>query len=94
MPNLLNQVADSRALPWQTGTLPLMLAPMQGLTNRALRAYFIKQVRPDVVFTEFMRVNPLAAVKRLSPKDLREMAADEKTYLRNDGFDRSGPGAF
>lgn len=54
-----------------------MLAPMQGLTNRALRAYFIQQVRPDVVFTEFMRVNAAAAVKRLSPADLREMAAAE-----------------
>jgi tRNA-dihydrouridine synthase len=32
-----------------------MLAPMQGLTNRALRAYFIEHVRPDVIFTEFMR---------------------------------------
>jgi hypothetical protein len=24
---------------------------MQGLTNRALRAYFIEHVRPDVIFT-------------------------------------------
>ena len=66
------------ALPWQAGTLPLMLAPMQGLTNRALRAHFIQQVRPDVVFTEFMRVNPVAAVKRLSASDLREIAPDEE----------------
>jgi len=54
-----------------------MLAPMQGLTNQALRAHFIRQVRPDVVFTEFMRVNPVAAVKRLAPADLRQMAAAE-----------------
>jgi len=60
------------------GTLPLMLAPMQGLTNRALRAHFIQEVRPDVVFTEFMRVNPVAAVKRLSAVDLREIAAAEE----------------
>lgn len=54
-----------------------MLAPMQGLTNRALRAHFIEHVKPDVVFTEFMRVNAAAEVKRLSRADLREMAADE-----------------
>lgn len=55
-----------------------MLAPMQGLTNRALRSYFINQVRPDVVFTEFMQVNSAAAVKRLSPTDLREIASSEE----------------
>ncbi len=64
-------------LPWQPGTTPLMLAPMQGLTNRALRAHFIQEVRPDVVFTEFMRVNAAAEVKRLSAADLREIAAAE-----------------
>lgn len=64
-------------LPWQTATAPLMLAPMQGLTNRALRAHFIEQVKPDVVFTEFMRVNAAAEVKRLSRADLREMAAEQ-----------------
>ncbi len=42
-------------LPWEPDTLPLMLAPMQGLTNKALRALFINRVRPDVVFTEFVR---------------------------------------
>lgn len=52
-----------------------MLAPMQGLTNRALRAHFIRVARPDVVFTEFMRVNAAAEVKRLSATDLREIAA-------------------
>jgi tRNA-dihydrouridine synthase len=76
-PSVANKSALVARIPWQGTIVPLMLAPMQGLTNRALRAYFIKQVRPDTVFTEFMRVNPLAAVKRLSPKDLREMAADE-----------------
>ena len=34
----------------------LMLAPMQGLTNRVLRQWFIDHVAPDMVFTEFMRV--------------------------------------
>ena len=42
-------------LPWETGCRPLMLAPMQGLTNRALRNLFIHRVRPDVVFTEYVR---------------------------------------
>lgn len=55
---------------------PLMLAPMQGLTNRAMRSLFIERVRPDVVFTEFMRVNSVAT-KRLSRGDLREIADSE-----------------
>lgn len=33
-----------------------MLAPMQGLTNRALRGLFIEQYHPDVVFTEYVLV--------------------------------------
>ncbi len=33
-----------------------MLAPMQGITNRALRSLYIERVRPEVVFTEFMRI--------------------------------------
>ena len=65
-------------LPWPEGTLPLMLAPMQGLTNPALRGHFIQHARPDVVFTEFMRVNPVAAVKRLSAVDMLQMAAAEE----------------
>lgn len=40
---------EASRLPWVTGTLPLMLAPMQGLTNRGLRGLFIERVRPDVV---------------------------------------------
>jgi tRNA-dihydrouridine synthase len=75
--NLKKSKAAS-ALPWQEGTLPLMLAPMQGLTNRALRAWFIEKVQPDTVFTEFMRVSPVAEVKRLSAVDLREIAAAEE----------------
>lgn len=64
-------------LPWLPGAKPLMLAPMQGLTNRALRSLFTKWVRPDVVWTEFMRVNPVSAKKRLMPGDLREISASE-----------------
>jgi tRNA-dihydrouridine synthase len=55
-----------------------MLAPMQGLTNQALRAHFIEQVRPDLVFTEFVQVNAAATVRRLTPVDLRQMAAAEE----------------
>ena len=54
-----------------------MLAPMQGLTNGALRSLFVAWVRPDVVWTEFMRVNPVSAKKRLTPGDLREIAPSE-----------------
>lgn len=44
-------------LPWATPT-PLLLAPMQGLTNRALRQVVGELVTPDVLFTEFVRVRP------------------------------------
>ncbi|MFK7820325.1 MAG: tRNA dihydrouridine synthase, partial [Planctomycetaceae bacterium] len=46
-------------LPWTTNC-PLMLAPMQGLTNRALRAVYGELAKPDVLFTEFVRVRPNA----------------------------------
>lgn len=59
-------------LPWQPGSVPLMLAPMQGLTNRALRSLFIEQVRPDVVFTEFVRVKA-SARKNISGNDRQEV---------------------
>ena len=64
-------------LPWPAGTAPLMLAPMQGVTNRALRQFFIDWVRPDVVCTEFMRVSAVAGKRRLAASDLREAAASE-----------------
>ena len=69
--------AVNNALPWPPGHTPLLLAPMQGITNRAMRSLFIDWVRPDVVFTEFMRVNPAAPVQRLSAGDLREGTAPE-----------------
>lgn len=37
-----------------------MLAPMQGLTNRALRQVYGEHAKPDVLFTEFVRVRPKA----------------------------------
>ncbi|UFS72158.1 tRNA-dihydrouridine synthase family protein [Geomonas sp. RF6] len=67
----------SRPLPWLPGETPLMLAPMQGLTNRALRSLFIEWVRPDVVFTEIMRVRPMVAKQQLSAVDLAEVGALE-----------------
>jgi tRNA-dihydrouridine synthase len=33
-----------------------MLAPMQGLTNSALRRLYLQKYQPDLVFTEFVRV--------------------------------------
>ncbi|MGC4119913.1 MAG: tRNA-dihydrouridine synthase family protein [Myxococcales bacterium] len=65
-----------RALPW-TGT-PLMLAPMQGVTNRVVRRLFVERVRPDVVFTEFMRVSHSATGARLSASDLKDAKASEQ----------------
>ncbi len=65
-----------RPLPWSAGTTPLMLAPMQGLTNRALRSLFVDWVRPDVLFTEFMRVGAVGKT-RLSGSDLRELSAQQ-----------------
>ncbi|HSH12553.1 MAG TPA: tRNA-dihydrouridine synthase family protein [Desulfurivibrionaceae bacterium] len=62
-------------LPWQAGTVPLMLAPMQGLTNRGLRGLFCDWVKPDVVFTEFMRVRP-GSKRPLSAVDHEETIAE------------------
>jgi len=62
-------------LPWEPDCRPLMLAPMQGLTNRALRTLFINRVRPDVVFTEYVRAQ--ADIKKcISDSDRREIRND------------------
>jgi len=66
-------------LPWSPEQFPLMLAPMQGLTNSTLRSFFIQWVHPDVVFTEFMRANPADAKQKLSSGDLREIATNRDT---------------
>jgi tRNA-dihydrouridine synthase len=55
-----------------------MLAPMQGLTNRGLRTLFAQWVKPDTLFTEFMRVAPGQTNKRLSAADQREITATEQ----------------
>ena len=73
-----SQESCSRSkLPWRDGESPLILAPMQGLTNRAMRAVFIDWVRPDVVFTEFMRVSNVSR-KRLIRNDLTEAGSATK----------------
>jgi len=59
-------------LPWVGDQPVLMLAPMQGLTNQALRACVIKSAAPDVVFTEFVRVMAVGK-KRISRADLKEI---------------------
>lgn len=62
-----------KRLPW-SGTEPvLMLAPMQGLTNRAMRACMIEHSAPDVVFTEFVRVQAKSR-KRVTRSDLKEIS--------------------
>lgn len=48
-----------------------MLAPMQGVTNRALRALFGEWAKPDIMFTEFIRVRP-GSRKAISPVDRLE----------------------
>jgi tRNA-dihydrouridine synthase len=54
-----------------------MLAPMQGVTNRAMRSLFIDWVRPDLVFTELMRINTARPIRRLSAGVLREVGSHE-----------------
>lgn len=69
------RVTENKAgtsVPWAAGSFPLMLAPMQGITNRALRGLFIERYRPDVVFTEFVRVQK-SARKSISETDRREV---------------------
>lgn len=60
------------SLPWNADSQPLMLAPMQGLTNEALRACFIENYQPDIVFTEFVRVQGQSR-KRIARADLAEI---------------------
>jgi tRNA-dihydrouridine synthase len=54
-----------------------MLAPMQGVTNRAVRQVFAEWVRPDVLFTEFMRVRHGAGAGQLSQADLDDAQAHQ-----------------
>jgi tRNA-dihydrouridine synthase len=61
-------------LPWNDKSRPLMLAPMQGLTNRGLRGVFATAAKPDVLFTEFVRVRP-GAKKLIADSDFAEALA-------------------
>ena len=61
-------------LPWQAGTNPLMLAPMQGLTNNALRSCYIEKYRPDIVFTEFVQVQSRSR-KRVVKADVADIVS-------------------
>ncbi len=63
-----------KQLPWEDGDVPLMLAPMQGLTNRAMRRVLIDWVQPDTVFTEFVRVSSVSR-KRIARSDRTEAGA-------------------
>ncbi|MFZ5797217.1 MAG: tRNA dihydrouridine synthase [Desulfobulbaceae bacterium] len=63
-------------LPWTPGSFPLMLAPMQGLTNRALRGLFVERYRPDVVFTEYVLVKTDRG-EPISRSDRQEVGAAE-----------------
>lgn len=63
-------------LPWSPGFPPLMLAPMQGLTNRAMRSLIIEWSHPDTVFTEFVRVRS-GAKKIITDVDRLEVASQE-----------------
>ena len=64
-------------LPWLQGETPLMLAPMQGLTNRALRGLFVERYRPDVVFTEYVMVKPERGAP-ISQSDRLEVSAGDQ----------------
>ncbi len=59
---------------WPAGQCPLMLAPMQGLSNRMFRRVQAGLGRPDVVFTEFVRVRP-GADKVIADSDFVEACA-------------------
>jgi len=67
-------VAAKPILPWKPGSFPLMLAPMQGLTNRVMRRAYIETVHPETVFTEFVRVSAVSR-KRIAKSDRLEASA-------------------
>lgn len=49
-----------------------MLAPMQGLTNSALRHLYLQKYQPDLVFTEFVRVQSQTR-KRVAKNELSDL---------------------
>lgn len=85
-------MSQRRNLPWDETVTPLMLAPMQGVTNRALRRMLIDWVRPDTVFTEFVRVSSVSR-KRIANSDRREAGAsygDVPLVVQLVGHDAAG----
>ncbi len=68
-------------LPWNPSHFPLMLAPMQGLTNRGLRKVYAKTVAPDVLFTEFVRVRPGAKAMVAKSDFVEALAKDLRIPL-------------
>jgi len=67
---------DEHILPWQPGRRPLMLAPLQGLTNSAMRQLVIERGRPDLVFTEFLRVSSVSR-RRFGRRDMADLVAEQ-----------------
>jgi tRNA-dihydrouridine synthase len=65
-----------KPIPWPAGQQPLMLAPMQGLTNAALRACLLERGRPDLVFTEFVRAHSQSR-RRVAKSDLADISAHQ-----------------
>ena len=59
-------------LPWDEGRSPLMLAPMQGITNLAMRMVQAEIAAPDVVFSEFMPVSRTSR-RRIARRDMAEV---------------------
>ncbi len=49
-----------------------MLAPMQGLTNSVLRRLYLQKYQPDLVFTEFVRVQTQTR-KRVAKNELSDI---------------------
>ena len=70
--DVINNNCDSSLLPWDCRQQPLMLAPMQGLTNSALRRLYLQKYQPDIVFTEFVRVQTQTR-KRVARSDLADV---------------------
>lgn len=75
--NALQAEALHNRLPWPAQTRPLMLAPMQGLTNQPFRSLLIDWVRPDVVFTELIQVKSDTAKGCLSKTNRRQITSAE-----------------
>ncbi|MDY0211612.1 MAG: tRNA-dihydrouridine synthase family protein [Desulfuromonadaceae bacterium] len=61
-------------LPWEKLSTPLMLAPLQGLSNASMRCVQMELGAPDVLFSEFVAVNG-AAKQRMARRDLEEVRA-------------------